>query len=68
MKTYDKIIRSYAQALKDNDYQAIIKLFSKDAKIFSFQAEEQPPSTFFQNLLSERYNYMYSEEKIVINL
>jgi len=46
----ENIIKSYARALKDNDYPAIMQLFSKDAKIFSFQVGEQPPSTFFQNL------------------
>lgn len=50
MKTYENVIRLYAQALKDNDYQAIINLFSKNARVFSFQAGEKSPSKFFQNL------------------
>lgn len=49
-KTMNNIIRTYAQTLENNDYQAIINLFSKDARIFSFQEGEQSPSAFFQNL------------------
>lgn len=50
MKTYENVIRLYAQALKDNDYQAIIDLFSKNARVFSFQAGEKSPVNFFQDL------------------
>ena len=50
MKTSENIIRTYAQALKDNDYQTIIGLFSKEAKVFSYQGGEKTPSIFFQSL------------------
>ena len=45
IKTYNNIVKTYASALKDNDYKAIMCLFSEDAKVFSFQVGEQSPST-----------------------
>ena len=51
MSLYNDIIQSYCQALLANDYQLMISLFSKDAKIFmSFFAGEKPAPEFFQNL------------------
>lgn len=50
MTLYHGIIQSYCEALKANDYQAIISLFSKNAKVFSFFAGEKPAPEFFQNL------------------
>jgi hypothetical protein len=49
MKTFNTIIQSYAKALKDKDYQAIVNLFSQDARVFSPLRGEQPPSIFFPN-------------------
>ena len=49
-KAYENIIKFYTQALKDNNYQKIIDLFSKDAKVFSILSGEHPPSIFFQDL------------------
>ena len=50
MTLYSDIIQSYCTALKANDYQAIISLFSKDAKVFSFFAGEKMAPEFFQSL------------------
>ena len=50
MKTPAQIIASYAQALRDNDYETIISLFAEDAMVFSFLAGAQPPSVFFKRL------------------
>jgi limonene-1,2-epoxide hydrolase len=52
MKLLENIVRTYCQALKDNDYQTIIRLFAKEAKIISFIAGEKSPLDFFQNLFS----------------
>jgi hypothetical protein len=52
MKIYEKNIQTYAKALRDNDYETIITLFSQGAKVFSFQAGEQPALVFFQNLFA----------------
>jgi hypothetical protein len=53
MKPLERIIKTYAQALKDNDYQTMISLFSQDAQVFSFQVGEKSPSDFFQNLFGK---------------
>lgn len=53
MKIYENIIKIYAKALKDNDYQSIIDLFSKKAKIFSLLAGEKSPSDFFLDLFAK---------------
>jgi hypothetical protein len=50
MEPLESVIKIYGQALKDNDYQTIISLFSEDAKVFSLFAGEKSPSVFFQNL------------------
>ena len=50
MTLYNDIIQSYCKALKTNDYQVMISLFSKDAKVFSFFAGEKPAPEFYQNL------------------
>ena len=50
MTSYSDIIKSYCNALQTNDYQAIINLFAKDAKIFSLFAGEKSAKEFFQNL------------------
>ena len=50
MTSYNDIIQSYCKALRANDYQAIISLFAKDAKVFSFFAGEKLAPEFFQNL------------------
>jgi len=50
MTLYHDIIQSYCRALKTNDYQTMISLFSKDAKVFSFFTGEKPAAEFFQNL------------------
>ena len=50
MRKHEEIIRLYAQALKDNDYQAIVDLFSKNARVFSFQFGEKSPPDFFRGL------------------
>ena len=44
------IIQSYCKALKENDYQAMISLFAKDAKVFSYLAGDQPATEFYKNL------------------
>ncbi len=51
MTAYNDIIQSYCKALKANDYQTMISLFSEDAKVFMpFFAGEKPAPEFFQNL------------------
>ena len=50
MITQENSITSYAKALKDNDYKAMVTLFTRDAKVFSFLAGEQSPSKFFKSL------------------
>ena len=50
MNLYNDIIQSYCKALKTNDYQTMISLFSKDAKVFSYIAGEQSAPEFYQNL------------------
>ena len=55
MKMLESIINTYAQALKDNDYQTMISLFSREAKIFSFLAGEKSPPDFFKNLFENSY-------------
>lgn len=50
MNLYKDIIQSYCRAVKANDYQAMISLFSKDARVFSFFAGEKSAPEFFQNL------------------
>jgi len=48
----EEIIQTYALALRDNDYEAMINLFAADAMIFSFQAGVQQPTVFFRNLFA----------------
>lgn len=55
MKTLESIIRIYVQALRDNDYQTMVSLFSKDAKVFSFFVGEKSPLDFFQNLFENSH-------------
>ncbi|HBL98836.1 TPA: hypothetical protein DDZ86_04300 [Candidatus Dependentiae bacterium] len=50
MILYNDIIQSYCKALKANDYNVMISLFSKDATVFSFFAGEKSAAEFFQNL------------------
>jgi len=50
MTLYKDIIQVYCHALQENDYQAMIGLFSKEAKVFSFFAGEKSAPEFFQNL------------------
>ena len=47
---FENIIRIYGRALKDNDYETMVGLFSDDAKVYSFQAGEKSPLDFFKNL------------------
>ena len=55
MKSLENIIRAYVKALKDNDYQTMVSLFSKDAKVFSFFVGEKSPLDFFQNLFENSH-------------
>ena len=58
MTLYNNVIQSYCKALKANDYESMISLFSKDAKIFSLLVGEKSAPEFFQNLFktSKRTN------------
>lgn len=50
MTPYSDILQSYCLALLANDYQTMISLFSKNAKVFSFFAGKKSAPEFFQNL------------------
>lgn len=50
MTLYNSIIQSYSKALLVNDYQAMIGLFSSEAKVFGALAGEKPVPEFYQNL------------------
>lgn len=50
MTRIENVMRIYAQALKDNDFKTMISLFSKDAKVHSFQVGIKSPQDFFQGL------------------
>jgi hypothetical protein len=50
MILYNGTIQSYCTALRMNDYHAMIDLFSKDARVFSYFAGEKPATEFFHNL------------------
>lgn len=68
MKILESIIKTYAQALRDNDYQTITCLFSKNAKIFSFLAGEKSPPDFFQNLFENSRRTKLEIKNILFDL
>lgn len=63
------IIRSYTKCLKNNDYDGVIKLFAKDAEVFSFLTGKQHPAVFFKTLFNDstrskvKIINIYSESK-----
>jgi hypothetical protein len=68
MKPLENVIRIYGQALKDNDYQTMNSLFSKDAKVFSFFAGEKSPLDFFQNLFENSHRTKVEIKNILFDL
>jgi hypothetical protein len=68
MKPLGSIIKTYAQALRDNDYQTINRLFSKKAKIISFLAGEKSPPDFFKNLFENSRRTKVEIKNILFDL
>jgi len=68
MMTCKNVIQTYCQALKDNDYQTIINLFSDDARVFSFQAGEKSPADFFNNLFANSRRVKVELKNILVDL
>ncbi len=68
MIRYNDIIQSYCKALKANDCQTMISLFSKDAKVFSFLAGKQPVPQFYQNLFKTSHRTKVEPKNIFVEL
>lgn len=68
MIPYNDIIQSYCNALKANDYQGIMSLFSKDAKVFSYIAGEQSAPEFYQDLFKTTRRTKVELKNIFIGL
>jgi hypothetical protein len=68
MFMYKIIIQTYCAALKTNDYDTMIGLFSKDAKVFSFFAGEKPAQEFFLNLFKTSRRTTVELKKFFIEL
>ena len=67
MISYNDIIQSYCNALLENDYQIMIDLFSRNARVFGALAGEKPVPEFYQNLFkaSNRTTDTYPYKKLL---
>lgn len=68
MIPYNGIIQAYCKALKMNDYQGMMSLFSKDAKVFSYIAGEQSAPEFYQYLFKTTRRTKVELKNIFIGL
>lgn len=68
MIPYNDLIQSYCKALKANDYQGMMRLFSKDAKVFSYIAGEQSAPEFYQYLFKTTRRTKVELKNIFIGL
>lgn len=46
----ENLLQAYCKALEQNNYDSILGLFSKGAKVFSYLAGEKTPEEFYKNL------------------